>query len=225
MNMRMIFGTIAAAVVLAGCVSGPKVDNAPVATQDEIIKCPEIHSDSFSLEMPGLEDSLHKVRLFDRKAFDSVLRSAEGKDGNIVRSDWCVALKSPDAAVVRDAVRSAIEETGRFGKEMVVGKRDERGLGMDVRIAEQEWHTEKKPPSPYKTRYLQVQVEVKVRLPLNSLTGESYIGYGSERLYETWGTMSYSPPMLEYYVHIIVSAVKKALRDLHPFPERIKGRK
>ena len=34
MNMRMIFGTIAAAVALAGCVSGPKVDNAPVATLD-----------------------------------------------------------------------------------------------------------------------------------------------------------------------------------------------
>lgn len=225
MNMRMIFGTIAAAVVLAGCVSGPKVDNAPVATQDEIIKCPEIHSEGFSLEMPGLEDSLYKVKLFDRKAFDSVLRSAEGKDGNIVRSDWCVALKSPDAAVVRDAVRSAIEATGRFGKEMVVGKRDGRGLGMYVRIAEQEWHTEKKPPSPYKTRYLQIQVEVTVRLPLNSLTGDSYIGYGSERLYETWGTMSYRPAMLEDYVHIIVSAVKKALRDLHPFPERIKGKK
>ena len=192
--------------------------------QDEIIKCPEIHSEGFSLEMPGLEDSLCKVRLFDRKAFDSVLRSAEGKDGNIVRPDFGVALKSPDAAVVRDAVRSAIEATGRFGKEMVVGKRD-GGLGMYVRIVEQEWHTEKKPPSPYKTRYLQIQVEVMVRLPLNRLTGESYIGYGSERLYETWGTMSYRPPMLEDYDDIIVSAVKKALRDLHIFPERIKDRK
>ena len=193
--------------------------------QDEIIKCPEIRSDSFSLEMPGLEDSLHKVRLFDCKAFDSVLRSAEGKDGNIVHTDYGVALKSPDAAVVRDAVRSAIEATGRFGKEMVVGKRDGRGLGMYVRIVEQEWYTEKKPPSPYKTRYLQIQVEVMVRLPLNSLTGESYIGYGSERLYETWGTMSYRPPMLEDYDDIIVSAVKKALRDLHPFPVRIKDKK
>ena len=192
--------------------------------QDEIIKCPEIHSEGFSLEMPGLEDSLYKVRLFDRKAFDSVLRSAKGKDGNIVRPDFGVALKSPDAAVVRDAVRSAIEATGRFGKEMVVGKRD-GGLGMYVRIVEQEWHTEKKPPSPYKTRYLQIQVEVMVRLPLNSLTCESYIGYGSERLYETWGTMSYRPPMLEDYDDIIVSAVKKALRDLHTFPERIKDKK
>ena len=34
MNMRMIFGTIAATVALAGCVSGPKVDNAPVAALD-----------------------------------------------------------------------------------------------------------------------------------------------------------------------------------------------
>jgi outer membrane murein-binding lipoprotein Lpp len=32
--MRMIFGTIAAAVALAGCVSGPKVDNTPVAALD-----------------------------------------------------------------------------------------------------------------------------------------------------------------------------------------------
>ena len=30
----MIFGTIAAAVALARCVSGAKVDNAPVATLD-----------------------------------------------------------------------------------------------------------------------------------------------------------------------------------------------
>ena len=34
MNMRMMFGTIAAAVALAGCVSGPKVDNTPVAALD-----------------------------------------------------------------------------------------------------------------------------------------------------------------------------------------------
>ena len=34
MNMRMMFGTIAAAVVLAGCVSGPKVDNTPVSALD-----------------------------------------------------------------------------------------------------------------------------------------------------------------------------------------------
>ena len=31
MNMRMILGVIAAAMALSGCVSGPKVDNAPVA--------------------------------------------------------------------------------------------------------------------------------------------------------------------------------------------------
>ena len=34
MNMRMIFGTMAAAVALAGCVSGPKVDNTPVSALD-----------------------------------------------------------------------------------------------------------------------------------------------------------------------------------------------
>ena len=65
MNVRMMLDRIAAAVALVGCVSGPKVDNAPVAAQDEIIRCPEIHSEGFSLEMPGLEDSLHKVRLFN----------------------------------------------------------------------------------------------------------------------------------------------------------------
>ena len=34
MNMRMILGVIAAAMALAGCVSGPKVDNTPVAALD-----------------------------------------------------------------------------------------------------------------------------------------------------------------------------------------------
>ena len=34
MNMRMILGVIAAAIALSGCVSGPKVDNASVATLD-----------------------------------------------------------------------------------------------------------------------------------------------------------------------------------------------
>ena len=155
---------------------------------------------------------------------DNAFRKAEDKDGNVARPDLSAAVKVPDAAVVRDAVRSAIEATGRFWKERDVNKRD-GGLAMRVRIVEQEWHTEKKPPSPYETRYLQIQVEVTVRLPLNSLTGESYIGYGSERLYETWGSVSYRPPMREDYVGIIVSAVKKALRDLHPFPERIKDKK
>ena len=34
MNMRMMLGAIAAAVALAGCVSGPNVNNAPVAALD-----------------------------------------------------------------------------------------------------------------------------------------------------------------------------------------------
>ena len=34
MNMRMMLGAITAAVALAGCVSVPKVDNAPVAALD-----------------------------------------------------------------------------------------------------------------------------------------------------------------------------------------------
>ena len=34
MNKRMMLGAIAAAVALAGCVSGPKVDNTPVSALD-----------------------------------------------------------------------------------------------------------------------------------------------------------------------------------------------
>ena len=34
MNMRMMLGAIAAAMALAGCVSGPMVDNTPVAALD-----------------------------------------------------------------------------------------------------------------------------------------------------------------------------------------------
>ena len=92
--------------------------------QDEITECPEIKSDGFSLEMPELEDRLRKVRLFDRKACDNTFRKAEDKDGNVVRTDLSAAVKVPDAAVVRDAVRSAIEATGRFGKERDVNKRE-----------------------------------------------------------------------------------------------------
>ena len=103
--------------------------------QDEIIECPEIKSDGFSLEMPELEDRLRKVRLFDRKACDNAFRKAEDKDGNVARPDLSAAVKVPDAAVVRDAVRSAIEATGRFGKERDVNKRD-GGLAMCVRIVE-----------------------------------------------------------------------------------------
>ena len=192
--------------------------------QDKIIECSEINSDGFSLELPDLEGSLHNVRFFDRKAFDSVLRNAKDKDGNIVRPDFSSAVKSPDAAVVRDTVKSAIEATGRFGKERVVDKRT-GGLFMRVRIVEQEWHTEKNPPSPYETRYLQIKVEVTAHHPLNSLMGYSYIGRGYERLYETWGTVSYRPSMREDYVGVIASAVNKALRDLHPISERIKDEK
>ena len=34
MNMRMMLGAIAAAMALAGCVSGPMVDNTPVEALD-----------------------------------------------------------------------------------------------------------------------------------------------------------------------------------------------
>ncbi len=192
--------------------------------QDEIIECPEIKSDGFSLQMPELEDHLRKQRPFDLKAYDNSLRKAEDKDGNVVRPDLSAAVKAPDAAVVRDAVRSAIEATGRFGTERDVDKRD-GGLFMCVRILEQEWRTKKKQASPYETLYLQIKVEVTARPPLNSLMGHSYIGHGSERLYVSWGTPSNMPPTSDRYVDAIVGAVKNALRDLHPRPERIKGEK
>ena len=193
--------------------------------QDEIIECPEIKSDGFSLEMPELEDRLRKVRLFDRKACDNAFRKAEDKDGNVARPDLSAAVKVPDAAVVRDAVRSAIEATGRFGKERDVNKRD-GGLAMCVRIVEQEWHTKKAPPSPYETCYLQIKIEVVTHYALNNFTGYNAsrrIGNGSERLYVCWGTALNIPPTIDRYADTIAGAVKNALSDLHPCPERIKG--
>ena len=195
--------------------------------QDEIIECPEIKSDGFSLEMPELEDRLRKVRLFDRKAYDKAIRKAEDEDGNVVRPDVSASVKAPDAAVVRDAVRSAIEATGRFGKERDVNKRD-GGLAMCVRIVEQEWHTKKAPPSPYETCYLQIKIEVVTHYALNNFTGYNAsrrIGNGSERLYVCWGTASNIPPTIDRYADTIAGAVKNALSDLHPCPERIKGEK
>ena len=193
--------------------------------QDEIIECPEIKSDGFSLEMPELEDRLRKVRLVDRKAYDKAIRKAEDEDGNVVRPDLSASVKVPDAAVVRDAVRSAIEATGRFGKERDVNKRD-GGLAMCVRIVEQEWHTKKDPSSPYETCYLQIKIEVVTHYALNNFIGyyaSRRIGNGSERLYVCRGTASNIPPTIDRYVDTIAGAVKNALCDLHPCPERIKG--
>ena len=188
--------------------------------QDEIIECPGIKSDGFSLETPGLEDCLRKVKCFDREAFDIACNNAKDKDGTIVNPDFSFAYRSPDAKSVRGSIRLAIEEVGRFGKETDVNK-CERGLVLCVRIVEQEWHTEKKSSSPYGTRYLQVKVEVTARLAVNRLMSDMHIGRGLERLYETWGTVSYRPAMCEDYVDTIVLAVKNALRDLRPYPDAI----
>ena len=152
--------------------------------QDEVIVCPEIGSDSFSLEMPELENSLRKVGAFD-------------------------------ATVVRNAVKTAIEETGRFGKESELCKRD-GGLHMCVRIVDQEWHAKKAPSSPYETRYLQITVEVTAHPAANKLANSGYIGCGSERLYVSWGTASNTPLTGDRYADTISGAVQKALRDLHP---------
>ena len=185
--------------------------------QDEIIECPEIKSDGFSLEMPELEDRLRKVRLFDRKACDNAFRKAEDKDGNVARPDLSAAVKVPDAAVVRDAVRSAIEATGRFGKERDVNKRD-GGLSMNVRIVEQKWNSDGR--SSRSTLFLEIKVEVTTRVPINNFLGQDRcLGRGSERLYVSWGTASCKPIVAREYLDGIASAVRKALRDLHPCPD------
>ena len=63
---------------------------------------------------------------------------------------------------------------------------------------------------------------------LNNFTGYNAsrrIGNGSERLYVCWGTASNIPPTIDRYADTIAGAVKNALSDLHPCPERIKGEK
>ena len=182
-----------AAAFVAGCVSGPKTENAPVAACEpdrNRVESPEIGSDCFSLWIPDLEKSLGEVKIWD---------------GN------------PDAAAVYDAVRSTIEETGRFGKERDVNKRD-GGLSMDVRIVEQRWHSDGR--ASRSTLFLEIKVEVITYLPVNCFSGQNRcLGRGSERLYVSWGTASCKPIVAREYLHGIASAVRKALRDLHPCPD------
>ena len=189
---NMIIVCVAAVAFAAGCASGPKTDNTSVADCDpdlNRVECPEIGSDRFSLWMPDLEKRLGEVKIVD---------------GN------------PDAAAVRDAVRSAIEETGRFGKEGDVNKRD-GGLSMDVRIVEQKWHSDSDGRSSCSTLFLEIKVEVITYLPVNCFSGQNRcLGRGSERLYVSWGTPSCKPIVAREYLYGIVSAVRKALSDLHP---------
>ena len=192
--MKYMVIVCAAAAFVAGCASGPKTENTPVAACEpdcKRVECPEIGSDRFSLSIGDLEKSLGEVKISDG---------------------------APDAAAVRDAVKSAIEETGRFGKEVDVDKRD-GGLSMDVRIVEQKWHSDGR--SSRSTLFLEIKVEVTTYLPLNCFLGQDQcLGRGSERLYVSWGTASCKPIVAREYLDGIASAVRKALRDLHPCPNR-----
>ena len=190
---NMMIVCAAAAAFAAGCASGPKADDTTVADSDpdsNRVECPEISSDGFSLSIPDLEKSLGEVKIWD---------------GN------------PDAAAVYDAVRSTIEETGRFGKERDVNKRD-GGLSMNVRIVEQKWHSDGR--TSRSTLFLEIKVEVTTYLPLNCFLGQDQcLGRGSERLYVSWGTASCKPIVAREYLDGIASAARKALRDLHPCPD------
>ena len=93
---------------------------------------------------------------------------------------------------------------------------------MDVRIVEQQWHSDGKQFRP--TVYLQIDVEVATHLPLNNFSGyyaSRKIGRGTARIYLSWGTASMCPIDGDRYNEGVASAVKQALRDLHPFPERM----
>ena len=190
---NMMIVCVAAAAFAAGCASGPKADDTTVADSDHDsnrVECPEISSDGFSLWIPDLEKSLGEVKIWD---------------GN------------PDASAVYDAVRSTIEETGRFGKERDVNKRD-GGLSMNVRIVEQKWHSDGR--TSRSTTFLELKVEVITYLPVNCFSGQNRcLGRGSERLYVSWGTPSYRPIVAREYLYGIASAERKALRDLHPCPD------
>ena len=191
--MKYMMIACVAAAFAAGCASGPKADNTPVAACEpdcKRVECPEIGCDHFSLSMRDLEKSLGEVKISDG---------------------------TPDAAAVRDAVRSAIEETGRFGKERDVNKLA-GGLLMDVRIVEQKWHSDGR--SSRSTLFLEIKVEVTTRIPVNNFLGQGRsLGRGSERLYVSWETASCKPIVAREYLDGIASAVRKALRDLHPCPD------
>ena len=171
--MKYMVIVCAAAAFAAGCASGPKTENTPVAACEpdcKRVECPEICSDRFSLSMRDLGKSLGEVKISDG---------------------------APDAAAVRDAVRSAIEETGRFGKEGDVNKLA-GGLSMDVRIVEQKWQSDGR--SSRSTLFLEIKVEVTTRVPVNNFLGQDRcLGRGSERLYVSWETASCKPSVAREY--------------------------
>jgi hypothetical protein len=188
---------LALVAIVAGCAH--RVPDECSVRPEEVVECPEIKSECFSLSFKNI--ATNRIELSGQRRFSG--------------------SKEVDDRVVRDAVRDAIEECGRFGKEKPVDKRD-AGLVMDVRIVEQQWHSDGKQFRP--TVYLQIDVEVATHLPLNNFSGyyaSRNIGRGTARIYLSWGTASMCPIDGERYNDGVASAVKQALRDLHPFPERM----
>ena len=200
MNMRTAFDrmiVLALVAIVAGCAHTVP-DDCPVHPK-EPAECPEIRSECFSL-------------LFENIATNRIeLCGQHGSSGS----------KEVDELAVRDAVREAIEGCGRFGKEKPIEKRD-GGRQIDVRIIEQQWHSDGEKSRP--TVYLQIGVEVVTHIPLNNFSGyyaSRNIGRGTALIYVSWGTPSMCPIDGERYNDGVASAVQQALRDLHPFPERM----
>ena len=200
MNMRTAFDrmiVLALVAIVAGCAHTVP-DDCPVHPK-EPAEFPEIRSECFSLSLESI--ATNRIELCGQHRFSG--------------------SKEVDELAVRDAVREAIEGCGRFGKEKPIEKRD-GGLQIDVRIIEQQWHSDGKKYRP--TIYLQIGVEVVTHIPLNNFSGyyaSRNIGRGTALIYVSWGTPSMCPIDGERYNDGVVSAVQQALRDLHPFPERM----
>ena len=188
---------LALVAIVAGCAHTVP-DDCPVHPK-EPAEFPEIRSECFSLSLESI--ATNRIELCGQHRFSG--------------------SKEVDELAVRDAVREAIEGCGRFGKEKPIEKRD-GGRQIDVRIIEQQWHSDGKKYRP--TIYLQIGVEVVTHIPLNNFSGyyaSRNIGRGTALIYVSWGTPSMCPIDGERYNDGVVSAVQQALRDLHPFPERM----
>ena len=187
----------AAVTMFAGCMCDQMA--ARDLQPKEAVECPEIRSECFSLLFENI--ATNRIELCGQHRF--------------------FGSKEVDELAVRDAVREAIEGCGRFGKEKPIEKRD-GGFQIDVRIIEQQWHSDGEKSRP--TVYLQIGVEVVTHIPLNNFSGyyaSRNIGKGTALIYVSWGTPSMCPIDGERYNDGVVSAVQQALSDLHPFPERM----
>ncbi len=205
-KMMMALGC-AAVTMFAGCMCDRMA--ARDLQPKEAVECPEIRSEYFSLLFENI--ATNRIELCGQRGISGSKCGQRGISGS----------KEVDELAVRDAVREAIEGCGRFGKEKPIEKRD-GGLQIDVRIIEQQWHSDGEKYRP--TVYLQIGVEVVTHIPLNNFSGyyaSRNIGRGTVRIYVSWGTPSMCPIDGERYNDGVASAVQQALRDLHPFPERM----